>query len=142
MADRNGTTATPTTATAAPRGPGLTVRLTDAERAAWHAAARSAGYGKTAAWVREVVADRLTGRGAAEVTGRVTGRGAEGAGLSPEVAAALGRIGNNVNQMARAANTAERAGEVSPLTVEAVEALRLEVAQLRDDLRAGRGERG
>ena len=67
-------------------------------------------------------------------TGRVTGRGAAGAGLAPEVAAALGRIGNNVNQMARAANVAEREGEVSPLTVQAVEALRLEVAQLRNAL--------
>lgn len=133
MADRNGMTT-------APRGPGLVVRLTDAERAAWHAAARSAGYGKTAAWVRSVVADRLTGRGPAEGTGRLTGRGPAGAGLAPEVAAALGRIGNNVNQMARAANVAERAGEVSPLTVQAVEALRLEVAQLRDDLREGKGQ--
>ena len=128
MADRNGTTT-------APRGPGMVVRLTDAERAAWHAAARSAGYGKTAAWVRSVVADRLTGSGPATPARR----GPAGAGLAPEVAAALGRIGNNVNQMARAANVAERAGEVSPLTVQAVEALRLEVAQLRDDLREGRG---
>lgn len=120
----------------------LMIRLTDAERAAWHAAARSAGYGKTAAWVRSVVGDRLAGKGPAEGAGRVTGRGPAGAGLAPEVAAALGRIGNNVNQMARAANVAERAGETSPLTVQSVEALRLEVAQLRDDLRAGRGERG
>ena len=104
------------------------------------AAARAAGYGKTAAWVRSVVADRLTGRGSAVETGRVPGRGPASAGpLAPEVAAALGRIGNNVNQLARLANTAERAGEVSPLTVQAVEALRLEVAQLRDDLRAGSG---
>ncbi len=107
------------------RARSFVVRLTADELAAWHAAARAEGYGQTARWVRAVVADAIAGDQAA----------ARDSVLPAEVLGQLGKIGSNVNQLARVANTAELRGEISPLTVEQIEALRGELAELRQALR-------
>lgn len=114
-----------------PRGPGLVVRLSAAERDAWHAAARAAGYRQTAVWVRETVAARL----AAGATTRAASKAVAGSGGVPvEVLGALGRIGSNVNQLAHRANAAALASEPFPVAVQELEAVRRELAGVREAL--------
>lgn len=111
----------------ADRSVALVVRLTEAERAAWHAAARSGGWGKTAAWVRELVSARL----AVEPVVPRTRPSRRARSLERDQVAVLTDqvrgLGNNVNQIARALNrikaAPERAFEDDHLGV-LVEALR------------------
>lgn len=114
------------------RGPGLVVRLTAAEREAWHAAARAAGYRQTAVWVRELVAARL----AAGVSNRPASKAVagSGSGVPVEVLGALGRIGSNVNQLAHRANAAALNSEPFPVAVAELEAVRRELAGVREAL--------
>lgn len=117
----------------APRGAGLVVRLSAAEREAWHAAARTAGYRQTARWVRSVVAARLAaGASPRPASKEVAGSG----GVSVEVLAQLGKIGSNVNQLAHRANAAALSGEAFPVTVTVaeIEAVRRELARVREAL--------
>jgi len=110
----------------------LVVRLSEDERAGWHAAARAAGWGKTAGWVRSVVAAAVSSRsGAAGATAARTSASASMPALDPRVLGELSAIGSNVNQLARAVNAAARGGQ--PLAVEAaaIEALRVEVVRLQ-----------
>jgi len=108
---------------------GLVVRLSEDERAAWHTAARAAGWGKTAGWVRSVVAAAVTGRGASTSTSAAAP--ATSRAVDREVLRELAQIGSNVNQLARAVNVAAHGGQ--PLAVEAaaVEALRMDVVRLQ-----------
>lgn len=85
----------------------VAVRLTDAEEAAWIAAAAADGHRQLGAWVRE--------RAVAGYLGKV--RPKTGGGLSAEAAAEvaalrqqMAKVGNNLNQIARAVNS----GQVSP----------------------------
>lgn len=75
----------------------VAVRLTDAEHAAWAAAAAEAGSGRLGTWVRTTMAGLLNGHRAAP----------SHPGPPPEVAALrveLARVGNNLNQVVRAVN--------------------------------------
>ena len=112
----------------------LVVRLSEDERAGWHAAARAAGWGKTAGWVRSVVVAAVsnrTGAGPAMSAARTSSPA-----LDPRVLGELSAIGSNVNQLARAVNVAARSGQ--PLAVEAaaVEALRVDVLALTAAVKA------
>lgn len=108
------------------RGPGLVVRLTADERDAWHAAARSAGYRQTAAWVRETIA--------AQLAAGASNRPASNNPVPVEVLAALGRIGGNVNQLAHRANAAALNSEPFPVAAQELEGVRRELAGLRESL--------
>jgi hypothetical protein len=100
----------------------VSVRLSPAEHAAWLAAARGDGRGQVGAWVRDRVTRTLpaaTSAGAAGVSGSVSrwlfpasspaSVPAGGPVVSGEWAAGLraelGRVGNNLNQAVRLANT-------------------------------------
>ena len=112
----------------------LVVRLSEDERAGWHAAARAAGWGKTAGWVRSVVAAAVSGRsGAGPVT--AVARALVPA-LDPRVLGELSAIGSNVNQLARAVNVAAQGGQPLALEAAAVEALRVDVARLTAAVKA------
>lgn len=119
----------------APRTAQLVIRLTPAERDRWHAAAKDAGRGRTASWVRDVVNRRIDRRAdpslpsdpkqAHEVVMRRAGN------------VELSRIGNNLNQLARSLHIAARLGapvEVADV-VDRVELLRSEVAALHATMR-------
>lgn len=110
------------------RAVGLMVRLTPGERASWHEAARAAGRGKTAAWVREVVTAHLEGG-----SSRPAAADAEVA----RVRAELARIGNNLNQLARQVNAGALGGP--PLqyvrVVQELESTSRMLGQIRDALR-------
>jgi len=112
----------------------LVVRLSEDERAGWHAAARAAGWGKTAGWVRSVVAAAVPGRAGA--AGATSAARASAPALDPRVLGELSAIGSNVNQLARAVNVAARGGQ--PLAVEAtvLEALRMDVLRLTAAVKA------
>jgi len=112
----------------------LVVRLNEDERAGWHAAARAAGWGKTAGWVRSVVAAAVSGRsGTAPAT--TAGRASTPA-LDPRLLGELSAIGSNVNQLARALNAAARSGQPLTLEAAAVEALRVDVLALTAAVKA------
>lgn len=92
----------------------VAVRLTDAEEAAWIAAALADGHRQLGAWVRE--------RAVAGYLGKV--RPKTGSGLSAEAVAEVAemrqqmtRVGNNLNQIAKAIN----AGQVPPKMAESLE---------------------
>ncbi|WP_072844524.1 plasmid mobilization relaxosome protein MobC [Rhodococcus tukisamuensis] len=93
----------------------VAVRLTDAEEAAWIAAALVDGHRQLGAWVRE--------RAVAGYLGKVRPK-AGGGGLSPEDAAEVAALrqemtkwGNNLNQVAKAINS----GQVPPVMAEHLE---------------------
>lgn len=100
------------------------VRLTETEWASWEAAARAAGYGRTATWVRSVIADAITADAGASSTDE---------GAARAVAAQVARVGSNLNQIARALNVAERGGpDVATAHVaEVLEAVRGELRAIR-----------
>lgn len=100
------------------------VRLTEAEWVSWEAAARAAGYGRTATWVRSVIADAIEGDAGASSTDEDAARA---------VAAQVARVGSNLNQIARALNVAERGGpDVAMAHVaEVLEAVRGELRAIR-----------
>lgn len=107
----------------------LVVRLSEDERDGWHAAARAAGWGKTAGWVRSVVAAAVSGRsGTAPAT---TAARASTPALDPRLLGELSAIGSNANQLARAVNVAARGGQSLAVEAAAVEALRVEVVRLQ-----------
>lgn len=115
----------------------VAVRLTPAEHARWLAAATAGGRGQMGRWVRETVTARLDGRVAAAPVDAAAGE--QLSALRGE----LSKVGSNLNQIARALNTANRGGEAAPppaVVLEAVETTRAEIGRLRDQLheRAGR----
>lgn len=100
------------------------VRLTDAEWSAWNDAARSAGYGRTATWVREVVAAHIAG--ATKNTSAT-----DGVDSRRELAAQIARVGSNLNQISRALNIEAAGGKAAPGAEELVELLLSIHGQLR-----------
>lgn len=108
------------------RGPGLVVRLTPDERDQWHAAARAAGFAQTARWVRQVVADH--------VSGAAGHRRGDGRVVSREVLAHLGKIGSNMNQLAHRANSAALSSGGFGVELAELEAIRRELVQVRTAL--------
>jgi len=76
------------------------VRLTPAEHAAWTAARAGSGRRELGAWVRAVVNELLDRPGHEHAGGRQL--------VDAAVYAALVRAGNNLNQLARWANTERR----------------------------------
>jgi len=100
---------------------GLSLSVDELEQ--WERAAAEDGSGSVARWARERVASTL-GRPGASVTG----------GEVAALRADLARVGNNLNQIARALNVAERGGPEGPATAEVlavVEATRAELAAVR-----------
>ena len=104
--------------TEVPRRVRVPLALTAAEREQWQAAAAAAGMKQVARWAREVVSASLrsesTDRPASEVAA---------------VRRELVRIGTNLNQIARAVNTANRAGAAPD-----VDQVAQELAAMRADL--------
>ena len=114
----------------------VAVRLTPAEHARWLAAATAGGRGQMGRWVRETVTARLDGRAAAAPVDAAAGE--QLAALRGE----LSKVGSNLNQIARALNTANRGGEAAPppdAVLRAVEATRAELGRVRDQLHEGAG---
>lgn len=100
---------------------GLSLSADELEQ--WEQAAAEDGTGSVARWARERVASTL-GRPGASVTG----------GEVSALRADLARVGNNLNQIARALNVAERGGPEGPATADvlaAVDATRAELAAIR-----------
>lgn len=100
---------------------GLSLSADELEQ--WEQAAAEDGTGSVARWARDRVASTL-GRPGSSATG------AEVAALRADLA----RVGNNLNQIARALNVAERGGPEGPATAEvlaAVDATRAELAAVR-----------
>ena len=131
---------TPTNAAAPPVRPAgprgertvtVAVRLTPAEHARWVAAATAGGRGQMGRWVRETVTARLDGGAAATPTS------AEASAQVAALRGELSKVGSNLNQVARALNTANRGGEAAPATeavLQVVEATRAELGRVRDHL--------
>lgn len=119
------------------------VRLSEDEWAAWNEAARAAGYGRTATWVRETIAAHL--QKPAEAPQRGDGRwtSAHGEdGGARALAGQVARIGSNLNQLTRALHAAERGGLEGPSNTEVLtmlEATRSELRALRDAHERGQG---
>src|SRR5699024_10747316 len=93
------------------------------QRAAWSAAAKDAGVGSLARWARERVTSSLTlaHLGHSDLGGEVAALRAD-----------LGRVGSNLNQIARALNVAERGGPDGPTPGEALDAIGAVRAQLAE----------
>jgi hypothetical protein len=86
----------------------VTVRVADAEAAAWRREAAALGVP-----LSDLIRARMASEGAPPTfTGRVRRRGTVGRAqqLPEEWLRELGRIGNNMNQLARAANEQRKAG--------------------------------
>lgn len=101
------------------------ISLSADELDAWRHLAEADGRGSVARWARERVMSSLALRelGHSELGGEVAGLRAD-----------LGRVGNNLNQIARALNVAERGGPEGPSSAEllsAIEATRAELAEIR-----------
>lgn len=99
--------------------------LSDVEHAAWSAAAKDAGVGSLARWARERVTSSLAlaHLGHSDLGGEVAALRAD-----------LGRVGSNLNQIARALNVAERGGPDGPTAreaLDAIEAVRAQLAEVR-----------
>jgi hypothetical protein len=79
----------------------VAVRCTADERADWDAQAAAAGVGRS-----DLIRARMAGAGAATATGRRRRPAGPAADpVDPALLRAVARIGNNVNQLARWANT-------------------------------------
>jgi len=125
----------------------VSVRLSPAEHTAWVAAARGAGRGRLGSWVRDRVAATLTTGSPAAGTGTAPAAGVAGdlahAGVSvgewAGLRAELGRVGNNLNQAVRVANSSG----VNPARVaemaDAAQGTRFAVAGLLGAVRAVTG---
>lgn len=99
---------------------GLSLSVDELEQ--WEQAAAEDGSGSVARWARDRVASTL-GQGFSATGGEVAALRAD-----------LARVGNNLNQIARALNVAERGGPEGPATAEvlaAVDATRAELAAIR-----------
>jgi hypothetical protein len=114
------------------------VRLTPAEHAAWTAAQQAAGRRELGAWVRDAVNDLLAtppgelGRGQAAVD--------EGQAVDVEIYQALVKVGNNLNQLARWANT-ERRSPAERAAATVYDQVRAAVAEARAAITARRRRR-
>ncbi|MDN5821505.1 MAG: MobC family plasmid mobilization relaxosome protein, partial [Brachybacterium sp.] len=102
------------------------ISLSADELEAWQHLAETDGSGSVARWARERVMSAIALRelGHSDVGGEVA-----------ELRADLGRVGNNLNQIARALNTAERSGADGPTSDEvfvAVAAAREQLAEIRE----------
>ena len=106
-----------------PRTRRVSMSLTEDEHAAWTAAAAGRGL---SAWAREQVTAQLESEDSA--SGKFQGNGAEVAKLRAD----LGRVGSNLNQLVRAANSGHAPS--SPELLEAVQATREELARVRGEL--------
>lgn len=107
----------------------VAVRLTDEEHAAWAAAAAEASSGRLGTWVRTTMAGLLTGH--RPVAARP--------GPPPEVAALraeLARVGNNLNQVVRAANVSGLDRTAAADLVARVDAAEAVMGQIREALRS------
>jgi hypothetical protein len=115
------------------------VRLTPAEHAAWTAARQTAGRRELGAWVRDAVNELLAlppgerGRGGQAAVD-------EGQAVDVEVYQALVKVGNNLNQLARWANT-ERRYPAERAAAAAYEQVRTAVAEARAAIIAARRRR-
>lgn len=101
------------------------ISLSDDEHAAWSAAAEAEGAGSLARWARERVTSALAlaQLGHSDLGGEVAALRAD-----------LGRVGNNLNQVARALNLAECGGSEGPAPGEVlavVDAARAQLAEIR-----------
>lgn len=101
------------------------ISLSADELEAWRHLAEVDGRGSVARWARERVMSSLALRelGHSELGGELAGLRAD-----------LGRVGNNLNQIARALNVAERGGPEGPSAgdlLSAIEATRAELAEIR-----------
>ncbi|MGP9604919.1 plasmid mobilization relaxosome protein MobC [Brachybacterium sp. AOP42-C2-15] len=102
------------------------ISLSADELEVWQHLAQTAGRGSVARWARE----RVTSSIALHELGH-SDVGGEVAGLRTD----LGRVGNNLNQIARALNTAERGGADGPTSDEVfavVAAAREQLAEIRE----------
>ncbi len=121
----------------------VSVRLSPDEHAVWVAAAREAGRGRLGSWVRDRVAATLTGGPEAVADGPVVAGDTAHAGVSvgewAGLRAELGRVGNNLNQAVRLANSSG----VNPARVaemaDAAQGVRVAVAGLLAAVRAVTG---
>ena len=112
----------------------VAVRLTPAEHARWTAAATAGGRGQMGRWVRESITGQLDRRPAPAAISE------DQAQQLAALRAELSKIGSNLNQVARALNTANRGGDATPLTdvvAGAIAATKLELARVRDQLAEG-----
>lgn len=102
-----------------PRTRRVSMSLTEAEHTAWTVAAEGA---RLSVWAREQVQHRLATESPGAGQGQELGR----------LRADLARVGSNLNQLMRAVNQ----GQViaTPELVEAVDALRVELAEVRKAL--------
>lgn len=114
----------------------VNVRVSPGEAARWSAAAAAAGLSRSD-WVRLRVAgpDEVTGRPAPRR--RALGRG-RAIPADPALIAQLARIGNNLNQLARWANT-ERRHVVDLATLRLIQT---EVTRLRESVVASQSDDG
>jgi len=87
----------------------VSVRLSPAEHTAWVTVARGAGRGRLGSWVRDRIAATLTSEAPAAVDGPAVAGDVGHAGVSAGewagLRAELGRVGNNLNQAVRVANS-------------------------------------
>ncbi|MGP5641566.1 plasmid mobilization relaxosome protein MobC [Brachybacterium tyrofermentans] len=102
------------------------ISLSADELEVWHHLAQTSGRGSVARWARERVMSSIALQelGHSDVGGEVAGLRAD-----------LGRVGNNLNQIARALNTAERSGADGPTSGEvltAVAVAREQLAEIRE----------
>ncbi|MGP5387989.1 MULTISPECIES: plasmid mobilization relaxosome protein MobC [Brachybacterium] len=102
------------------------ISLSADELEAWQHLAQTSGRGSVARWARERVTSSISLHelGHSDVGGEVAGLRAD-----------LGRVGNNLNQIARALNTAERGGADGPGNADvfaAVDAAREQLAAIRE----------
>lgn len=93
----------------------VAVRLTVAEESAWIAAALADGHRQLGAWVREKAVAGYLGR--ARPSTASTGLSVEAVAEINAVRNDLSRIGNNLNQIARAVNS----GQIPPNLVQHLE---------------------
>jgi len=115
------------------------VRLTPAEYAAWTAARERSGRRELGAWVREVMNDLLD-----RAADTPSSSGAADLGREDQIDvaayAALVRIGNNLNQLTRWANT-ERRYPAEHAAAATYHEVRTAVATIRASIRAAQRRR-
>lgn len=114
-ADRDASPASADAAVPAKRTRTVAVRLTVAEESAWIAAALADGHRQLGAWVREKAVAGYLGR--ARPTTATTALSQEAVAEINAVRNELSRVGNNLNQIARAVNS----GQIPPSLVEHLE---------------------
>lgn len=127
----------PTSPDPAMRTRAVTVRLNDAELAAWRAASKAAGRGQVGAWVRDEIATNLAEGASVSLASSVP---ASVSGLDPEVRklrTELSRVGNNLNQLVRLVHSGEFDPASAPTLIEQVVETRQVIGRLRERLGYG-----